>query len=146
MNARSETRRALTKSEQMGRVRTANTRPEMLLRRGLWSKGMRYRLKVSLPGKPDLVFVRQRVVVFVDGCFWHGCPKCAKGVRVNADYWLPKIANNQRRDRRVATALRKRGYRVVTIWECSLRSAKKQASIMTRLIRFFRQKSHAAAL
>src|ERR1043166_2278956 len=90
----------LTKSEQMARVRNKNTAPETMLRKALWSHGLRYRLRPKLPGTPDLAFPGAKVAVFVDGCFWHGCQvHYTKPVR-NAEFWNKKLEVNLARDRR----------------------------------------------
>lgn len=80
----------------------------------------------SLPGRPDFVFPRQRIVMFVDGCFWHGCPTHATWPKNNAEFWRTKILGNQKRDRAVNRLLRKAGWRVVRVWEHAL--TKKQAA------------------
>ncbi len=109
--------RPLTKSEQMARVRGADTGPEMALRRALWRAGLRYRVHPRIPGRPDLAFVGRKIAVFVDGCFWHGCPEHYKASATNAAFWSEKIARNQRRDREVETALMKLGWTVMRYWE-----------------------------
>lgn len=109
--------RKLTKSEQMARVRRTETGPELILRRALWHRGHRYRVRPPLPGTPDLAFVRQRVAVFVDGCFWHGCPRHYTAPRANASFWRSKIGANRARDARVDSELRQLGWRPVRIWE-----------------------------
>src|SRR4051812_22352436 len=87
---------AATRSYVMSRIRRENTGPEVLLRQALCSAGARgYRIHARLPGRPDVIFGRARVAVFVDGCFWHGCRKCAIALpRSNRSYWLPKLARN----------------------------------------------------
>ncbi len=84
-------------------------------------RGWRLRPKKIL-GMPDFVFPRKRVALFVDGCFWHGCPRCGHIPRTNPEYWRAKIARNRRRDARISRALRAQGYSVLRIWECDLRS------------------------
>ena len=109
-----------TRSYNMSRIRSRDTKPELRLRQHLWRAGLRgYRLHVKLPGKPDLVFGRRRVAVFVDGCFWHGCPKCGDGRAplTNTSYWGMKRLVNQERDRRQSRELRAKGWKVVRIWE-----------------------------
>ena len=101
----------------MARVRSRDTRPELELRRRLWSRGLRYRLAVSLPGSPDLVFKRPRVAVFVDGCFWHGCPEHGSIPKTNSAFWANKLAQNTERDRQVDRALRERCWTVLRFWE-----------------------------
>lgn len=126
----------LTKSEQMARVRTAHTAPELALRRELWSLGLRYRLHRKLPGKPDLVFGPSRVVVFIDGCFWHSCPDHATYPRTNRAFWSKKLATNIARDRRVDSELRELGWKVVRIWEHSVQQSLEQtARRLARIVR-----------
>jgi DNA mismatch endonuclease (patch repair protein) len=107
----------------MSRIKGRNTKPEMLIRRGLHARGLRYRLNVStLPGRPDLVFPRHGVVVFIHGCFWHGhdCPMFHMP-ETRREFWQGKIAATQVRDGIAEEALLGLGWRVLTVWECSLR-------------------------
>lgn len=107
----------------MSRIKGHDTKPELLIRRGLHARGFRYRLHVrKLPGNPDMVFPGYRVVVFVHGCFWHGhdCPMFHMP-STRREFWSAKIAANQTRDARVHDALLALGWRVLTVWECSLR-------------------------
>ena len=76
----------------------------------------------SLPGFPDFLFKVPRVSVFIDGCFWHACPRCGHIPKTNRSYWQAKIARNKRRDRSVSRTLRELGYQVIRIWECELRT------------------------
>lgn len=100
----------------MARVRNKNTAPETLLRKALWSQGLRYRLRPKLPGTPDLAFPGAKVAVFVDGCFWHGCPAhYTKPVR-NAEFWDKKLQVNLARDRRADDELKALGWTVVRVW------------------------------
>jgi DNA mismatch endonuclease (patch repair protein) len=92
-----------------------------------WRRGSR------LPGKPDFVFPGKRVAVFVDGCFWHGCPRCSRGVATNGLFWRTKISGNRRRDRRVSRRLRSLGWRVLRVWEHEIRA--KSSVIPPRLVR-----------
>lgn len=107
----------------MSRIRGRDTKPEMLIRRGLHAQGLRYRLQDrKLPGRPDLVFPRHYAVIFVHGCFWHGhnCPM----YRIPAtrqEFWKAKIAANRIRDAKAHQALFALGWRVLTVWECCLR-------------------------
>ena len=89
-----------------------------------------WRRHLPLPGKPDFSFPKKKTVVFIDGCFWHGCPKCFIPPKSNVEYWEEKIANNKRRDRRVARQLRAKGWRVFRIWEHEIAKGDK---IPTRL-------------
>ena len=114
------------RSHRMSLIRARDTKPEMIVRSYLHRRGLRYRLHDrKLPGKPDLVFPARGVVVFVHGCFWHG-HGCRRGrlPQSRTDYWWPKIARNQERDRRNAGKLRRLGWSVLTIWECRINEAR----------------------
>jgi len=105
-------------SERMRRVKTEATGPEMRARRAARKLGIRYSTKTSgLPGSPDVLLVDARVAVFVNGCFWHGCPRCFKPPKRNRAWWVDKVARNRRRDRRKSDQLRRLGYSVVTLME-----------------------------
>ena len=82
-----------------------------------------WRRQLPLPGRPDFAFPKAKVAVFTDGCFWHGCPRCYRRPQTNKKFWDAKIARNRERDREVARELRKRGWRVVRIWEHALQGA-----------------------
>lgn len=110
----------------MASIHSKDTRPEMLVRRYLHSKGYRYRLHVrTLPGSPDIVLPKYRTVIFVNGCFWHGHNGCPKFVmpRSNEAFWQAKIARNQERDLLNVQRLESIAWNVVTIWECELGKA-----------------------
>lgn len=116
-----------TRSRVMARVRsTRNRSTEWRIRAALIRAGVRgWRLNAKdLPGRPDFSFPAQRIAVFLDGCFWHGCPKCRRVPASNTDYWTAKIRRNRLRDRRISTILRRDGWHVLRIWEheitCSL--------------------------
>lgn len=107
----------------MSRIRGRNTKPEMLIRRGLHTRGLRYRLHDrTLPGRPDLVFSKYRTVVFIHGCFWHlhGC-SLSKIPATRQNFWKAKLEGNAVRDNKAISALQKDGWRVLVIWECALR-------------------------
>lgn len=107
----------------MARIRGKDTKPELILRRALHARGLRYRLHDrDLPGRPDLVFPSRRAVIFVHGCFWHG-HDCSlfKIPRSNGEFWEAKIGRNQHHDRRASDALGERGWRILTVWECAFR-------------------------
>ena len=110
------------RSEVMSKIRSRNNKgTELVLGRLLNSNGIRgWKCHQSLPGKPDFVFKTQRVAIFVDGCFWHGCPSCYRKPKSNKTYWRKKINTNMTRDRRVRNQLRRLGWAVARIWECSL--------------------------
>lgn len=110
------------RSEIMALVGSKDTKPELLIRKGLHALGFRYRLHVKdLPGKPDLVFPRHKAVIQINGCFWHGhaCPRC-RMPNSNTEYWNRKIARNRERDISNRQLLLDEGWRVLTIWECAL--------------------------
>jgi DNA mismatch endonuclease (patch repair protein) len=95
-----------------------DSKPELRLRRELHRRGLRYRLHVQgLPGRPDVAFTAAKIAVFVDGCFWHGCPQHGRQPAHNSDWWRAKIGANKRRDRRNARLLRAAGWSVVRVWE-----------------------------
>lgn len=114
------------RSERMSRIRSADTKPEMVVRRLIHGLGYRYRLhRKDLPGTPDLVFPSKRKVIFVHGCFWHmhEDPQCplARLPKSKLDFWLPKLEGNKKRDSIAQEKLRALGWDVLTIWECQLR-------------------------
>lgn len=107
----------------MSRNGPRDTKPEMIVRRGLHALGLRYRLQDRrLPGRPDLVFAAPRVVVFVHGCFWHahGC-RLSKMPQSRPDFWASKLAANTARDAKAVAELQAQGWRVLIVWECAMR-------------------------
>jgi DNA mismatch endonuclease (patch repair protein) len=112
-----------TRSRIMSRVRSTNTTPELRLRKALFARGLRYRIHASdLPGKPDIVFPGRKAVIFVHGCqwHWHGCRR-SRMPSTNVEYWEKKISRNQERDRDHLAKLTASGWRVLVVWECSLK-------------------------
>jgi len=101
----------------MSRIQGNNTKPEVLLRKALWNKGLRYRLNYKITGKPDLVFPSKKVAVFVDGCFWHRCPDHYVSPKTRAQFWEAKIQGNVERDKKNNASLENAGWKVVRIWE-----------------------------
>lgn len=114
---------ALTRSQIMSRVRgRGNKSTEEKLARLFRKSGIKgWRRQIHLPGTPDFAFPKHRVVIFVDGCFWHGCPRHATYPKTRRAFWLGKLVDNRVRDRRVGGKLRRHGWRVVRIWECELK-------------------------
>jgi len=110
------------RSRCMSRIRAKDTSPELRLRRALWGAGLRYRLRLKqpLPGKPDVIFKRAAVAVFVDGCFWHSCPDHGHVPKSNQAYWIPKLQGVAQRDRRATAALESGGWTVLRFWEHEL--------------------------
>lgn len=124
------------RSETMRRVKSRDTSCERALRSALHRRGLRFRTRSDLPGSPDMVFARARVAVFIDGCFWHGCPKHCRVPVSNRAYWRAKIARNMARDVRTSAALRREGWRVVRVWEHSVRTRPEQtADRVERIVR-----------
>lgn len=112
------------RSQVMARIRGRDTRPELIVRRYLYSRGYRYRKNVKgLPGTPDIVLRKHRVAVFIHGCFWHGHETHQRIPDTNRDFWQRKIERNKERDLRDKERLLAMGWSVVTIWECQLKPA-----------------------
>lgn len=114
---------AAQRSHTMSRIRSRNTKPELLVRRFLYAQGFRYRLNVrTLPGTPDIVLRKYRTAIFVHGCFWHN-HSCMKGrmPSTNANYWSQKIERNQQRDVEVCEKFSQLGWYTLTVWECQLK-------------------------
>lgn len=108
----------MTRSEHMARVRQVDTAPEIQIRKELWRRGLRYRVAMRIAGvRPDVAFAKQRLAVFIDGCFWHGCPVHYTSPRSRLDFWSSKLWSNFERDRRQTLALVRAGWRVVRLWE-----------------------------
>ena len=120
----------------MAAVHSKDTGPEMLVRRYLWSKGMRYRVHVAnIPGRPDIAVRRHKLAIFVHGCFWHGHEGCPRGrlPKSRLDYWGPKIDANKRRDAAIAEQLKREGWHQIVVWECQLRTKKAAATALPQL-------------
>lgn len=114
------------RKKTMSRIRSRDTKPEMLVRSYLHGKGYRYRLhRRDLPGCPDLVFAQYRVVVFVHGCFWHQHPGCPRAVmpKTRQEYWRPKLQRNVQRWNENMKKLERLGWKVLVVWECQLESS-----------------------
>lgn len=115
----------LTKEQRtynMSRIRAKNTGPEVKLRKLLYAEGIRgYRIHCNLPGKPDIVFTKKKIAVFIDGCFWHKCPVCFQEPATRKEFWMKKIQSNIDRDERVNKQLKEEGWTVIRIWEHEIR-------------------------
>ena len=118
---------ATHRSWNMSRIRSKNTKPEILVRKAIHAKGYRFRLhEKKLPGKPDLVLAKHRLIIFVNGCFWHrhqGC-RLSTTPKSNTDFWERKFSDNMQRDERNKKKLQALGWRVQVIWECETRDSK----------------------
>lgn len=113
------------RSYNMSRIKGRNTKPEILIRKFLFSKGLRFRLHAkNLPGKPDIVLPKYKTVIFVHGCFWHGHSNCKYFVmpKTRRSFWEKKIFGNKEKDLRSLKILRKLGWKSITVWECQLKS------------------------
>jgi len=134
----------------MAAIRSKDTKPEMIVRRGLWKRGFRYRLNHKrLPGHPDLVLRKYRTCIFVNGCFWHGhkcsltpspSPKgegridlesseCCKIPKTNREFWVAKICRNKERDKEEQKKLAAMGWHCITVWECELTPKKREETL-----------------
>ena len=130
----------------MSAIRGKDTKPEMIVRRGLWKRGFRYRLNHKrLPGHPDLVLRKYRTCIFVNGCFWHGhnvampqvesleiiveSSECCKIPKTNREFWVNKIRRNQQRDIEDQQRLAAMGWHCITVWECELTSKKREETL-----------------
>ena len=125
-----------TRSYNMSRIKGKDTRPEMIVRKFLFSKGFRYRLHdKKLPGKPDIVLPKYKTVIFINGCFWHGHDGCKYFVvpKTRTEWWLNKIIGNIGNDTRNGEALELEGWNVIVIWECELRKGKRE-SLLIKLL------------
>ena len=120
-------------------MRGKDTKPEMIVRKGLWRMGFRYRLNHKrLPGHPDLVLKKYRTCIFVNGCFWHGHnvditifenTDCCKIPKTNREFWIEKIRRNKERDIEEQKRLAEMGWHCITVWECELKPSKREATI-----------------
>ncbi len=131
--------------KNMAAIRGKDTKPEMIVRKGLWSRGFRYRLNYKrLPGRPDLVLRKYRTCIFVNGCFWHGHyvsidnmqdiqnienSACCKIPKTNRTFWVEKIQRNQERDKEKQRELAKMGWHCITVWECELKPSKREETL-----------------
>jgi DNA mismatch endonuclease (patch repair protein) len=114
-----------TRSFNMSRIRSTNTKPEMRVRKFLFSTGFRYRLhQKKLPGKPDIVLPKYKTVIFIHGCFWHGHEGCRYYVipKTRTEWWLEKINRNKSNDQRSENALKQMGWKVINLWECEIKT------------------------
>ena len=125
--------------KNMAAIRSKDTKPEMIVRRGLWSRGFRYRLNHrGLPGHPDLVLRKYRTCIFVNGCFWHGhlveknkmeSSECCRIPKTNRDFWVAKIRRNKERDKEEQKKLAAMGWHCITLWECELKPSKREQTL-----------------
>lgn len=124
----------LQRHNTMSAIRGKNTKPEMIVRRGLWKRGFRYRLNYKrLPGHPDLVLRKYKTCIFINGCFWHGHEGCKYYTvpKTNTEFWVNKVNKNKERDERVKQELNAMGWNCITVWECELKPAKREATLQS---------------
>jgi DNA mismatch endonuclease (patch repair protein) len=129
------------RSKIMSSISGRNTKPEIILRKALFSKGYRYRINYKkLPGKPDIVLSKYRTVIFVNGCFWHAHPNCidAHLPKTNTKFWGDKIGSNVERDKKSIQQLRELGWNVIVIWECEIKK-KNMDSLINKIINILPQ-------
>src|SRR3978361_452721 len=113
-----------TRSYNMSRIRSKDTKPELLVRKFLHKNGFRYRLHVKdMPGKPDMVLPKYKTVIFIHGCFWHGHEGCKKAAlhETRRDWWEEKINKNKQNDINTEAALKATNWNIITIWQCKLK-------------------------
>ena len=121
-----------TRSYNMSMIKSKNTKPEEIVRKYLFSQGLRYRKNVrELPGSPDIVLPKYKTVIFVNGCFWHGHQNCKYFVwpENNAEFWRKKITTNMERDSKKKALLEQNGWRVFVVWECELKKARSEETL-----------------
>lgn len=132
-----------TRSYNMSKIRSSDTKPEQIVRKYLFSKGLRYRKNVrNLSGCPDIVLKKYNTVVFVNGCFWHKHEGCSKFVwpSSNENYWKKKILGNVKRDEENYAKLRDLGCNIVTVWECELKKPVREQTLSNLYIKIISQR------
>lgn len=135
-----DTLNTVARSERMSRIKGADTGPELRVRSLIHRLGFRFRLhRKDLPGRPDIVLPKHRVVVFVHGCFWHrheaATCKLARWPKSRLSFWKPKLEANRERDLRNEEALRQLGWRVLTVWECELKDEQRVSAMIRSFVR-----------
>ncbi len=122
----------------MQQIKATNTKPEMLVRKFLHANGFRYSLhKKTLPGKPDIVLPKYKTIIFIHGCFWHGHANCKNFTipKTRTQWWTEKINMNKANDAKAMKALKKEGWKVITVWECNLKPAKMERTLQQLLLK-----------
>jgi DNA mismatch endonuclease (patch repair protein) len=125
-----------TRSYNMSQIKAKDTKPELIVRKFLFSNGFRYRLHdKKLPGKPDIVLPKYRTVIFINGCFWHGHENCRFFVtpKTNTEWWLNKINTNKVKDKQSLFQLRKDKWKCINLFECQLKSGKRDKTLLNLL-------------
>jgi len=114
------------RSKIMSAIRSKHTKPELILRKALWAEGLRYRLHYG-PERIDIAFPSKKLAIFVDGCFWHGCPKHGHTPKSNKSYWISKLRRNTERDKARSIKLKVAGWSVMRFWEHDVNSVLKKS-------------------
>lgn len=131
-------KKPMTRSENMARVKSKNTKPEVYLRKLLWHEGLRYRINYKdLPGKPDIYLPGHKTAIFVNGCFWHmheGC-KLSTIPKTNYDFWKEKLTGNAERDKKNYKKLKDLGINVVVVWGCEIKEMMKSEKMQRDFIK-----------
>ena len=128
-------KKPMTRSQNMARVKSKNTKPEVFLRKLLWHKGFRYRLNYKeLPGSPDLYIPKYRVAIFVNGCFWHMHENCRYSsiLKNNHDFWKNKLEGNVERDKKNYAQLESMGIKVIVAWGCEIKQMMKDECVLSK--------------
>lgn len=129
-----------TRSYNMSQIKATNTKPELLVRKFLHAQGYRYKLHdKKLPGKPDIVLPKHNTIIFIHGCFWHGHTNCKyyKVPKTRTDWWLNKTNTNKANDAKAIKALKKDGWKIITVWECDLKPAKVEKTLSSLLKKLY---------
>lgn len=128
------------RSRNMSHIRGKNTNPEMLIRKALFSRGLRYRIHYHLSGKPDIVFPTKKIAIFIHGCFWHG-HRCNVDhePKSNSNFWLEKKNRNRRRDKITQKILTREGWKVLVFWECQI--LKDSSKVLNHVTKILQDKS-----
>ncbi len=127
-----------TRSYNMSRIKGKDTKPEMLVRRFLFSQGYRYKLHdKTLPGKPDIVLPKYKTIIFIHGCFWHGHKNCKYATipETRTEWWTAEMKENMKYDRMVALVLKAFDYKIITIWECELKKKRIETTLKKLLLK-----------
>ena len=133
----------MTRSENMARVKSKNTKPEIFLRKLLWHKGFRYRVNYkNLPGSPDIYLPKYKMVIFVNGCFWHMHENCKYSSipKSNYEFWKNKLEGNVERDKKNYAQLESMGIKVIVVWGCEIKRMMKDDSVLSKKVNSIYQK------
>lgn len=133
----------MTRSENMARVKSKNTKPEIFLRKLLWHKGFRYRVNYkNLPGSPDIYLPKYKTVIFVNGCFWHMHENCKYSSipKSNYEFWKNKLEGNVERDKKNYAQLESMGIKVIVVWGCEIKRMMKDESVLSKKVNSIYQK------